>query len=64
MPLEDWWALLLTLEGREYHIWNKTTYSGNAQKTKENYVKLILPSLAYITLIRLSFCISTGERES
>ena len=25
---------------------------------------MILSSLAYITLIRLSFCISTGERES
>ena len=38
---------------REFRIWN------NAQKTKE----MILSSLAYITLIRLSFCISTGERE-
>ena len=41
---------------REFHIWN------NAQKTKENYIKMILSSLAYITPIRLSFCISTGER--
>ena len=30
---------------------------------KENDVKMILSSLAYITLIRLSFCIITGERE-
>ena len=35
----------------------------NAQKTKENYVKMILSSLAYVTPIRLSFCTSTGERE-
>ena len=33
-------------------------------KTKENDVVMILSSLAYITPIRLSFCISTGERES
>ena len=42
---------------REFRIWN------NAQKTKENDVKMILCSLAYITPIRLSFCISTGKRE-
>ena len=41
---------------REFRIWN------NAQKTKENYAKIILSSLAYITPIRRSFCISTGER--
>ena len=40
---------------REFRIRN------NTQKTKENYVKMILSSLAYITLIRLSFCISTSE---
>ena len=33
----------------------------NAQKTKEKDVKMILSSLVYITPIRLSFCISTGE---
>ena len=32
-------------------------------KAKENDVIMILSSLAYITLIRLSFCISTDERE-
>ena len=42
---------------REFHIRN------NDQKTKENDVRIILSSLAYITPIRLSFCISTGERE-
>ena len=42
---------------REFRIRN------NSQKAKENYVKIILSNRAYITLIRLSFCISTGERE-
>ena len=42
---------------REFRIRN------NAQKTKENDVKMISSSLAYITPIRLSFCVSTGERE-
>ena len=32
----------------------------NAQKTKENYIKTILFSLAYLTLIKLSFSMSTG----
>ena len=32
----------------------------NAQKAKENDVKMILSSLAYITLIRLPFCMRTG----
>ena len=41
---------------REFYIRN------NAQKTKENDVKMILSSLAYITPLRLLFCISTGER--
>ena len=44
-------------QSREFRIRN------NAERTKENYVKRIISSLAYITLIRLSFCISTGERE-
>ena len=35
----------------------------NAQKTKENDVKTISSSLAYLILTRLSFCMSTGERE-
>ena len=34
----------------------------NAQKTKENDVKTILFSLAYLTPIKLPFCMSTGER--
>ena len=42
---------------REFRIRN------NAQKTKENDVKIILSSLAYITPIRLPFCMSTGDRE-
>ena len=42
---------------REFRIRN------NTQKTMENGVKMILSSLAYITQIRLLFCISTGERE-
>ena len=42
---------------REFRIRN------NAQKMKENDVKKIFSSLAYITPMRLSFCISTGERE-
>ena len=35
----------------------------NAQKTKENDVKMILISLAYLTLIKLLFCMRTGESE-
>ena len=35
----------------------------NAQKTKENDVKMILFSLAYLAPINLPFCMSTGERE-
>ena len=42
---------------REFRIQN------NAQKTKENDVKMILFSLANLTLIKLPFCMSTGERE-
>ena len=41
---------------REFRIRN------SAQKTKENNVKIILFSLAYITPIRLPFCMSTDER--
>ena len=33
-------------------------------KTKENDAIMILSSLAFITQIMLSFCISAGERES
>ena len=39
-------------------------YTKQNPKTKENYVIMILSALAYITPLRLSFCISTGERES
>ena len=39
---------------REFRIRN------NAQKTKENDVKTILFSLAYLTLVKLPFSISTG----
>ena len=35
----------------------------NAQKMKESDVKIILSSLAYVTPIRLLFCVSKGERE-
>ena len=35
----------------------------NIQKMKENDVKMILSSLAYITPIRLPFCMSTGQKE-
>ena len=42
---------------REFRLQN------NTQKTKENDVKMILISLAYLTPIRLSICMSTGERE-
>ena len=64
--------LCLTLKGQEFRIRNKTIYTGKGgssvcgtkPKTKENDVIMILFSRAYITLIRLSFCISTGERES
>ena len=46
----------LTVKRWEFRIRN------NAQKMKEDDVKIILSSLAYITLIRLLFCMSTGER--
>ena len=42
---------------REFRIRNST------QEMKENDVKMILSSLAYITLIRLPLCMSTGKRE-
>ena len=42
---------------REFHIQN------SAQKMKENDVKTILFSLAYLTLIKLPFCMSTGKRD-
>ena len=41
---------------RDFRIWN------NTQKTKENDVKTILFSLVYLTLIKLPFCMSTGDR--
>ena len=44
----------LTLKLREFRI------RDNAPKTKENDVKTILFSLAYLTPIKLSFCMSTG----
>ena len=42
---------------REFRIQN------NAQKMKENDVKTILFSLAYLTPIKPSFCMSADERE-
>ena len=63
---------VLTLKRRALHIRNKTTLHGqqrefcirnDAQKTKENDVKTILISLAYLTPIKLPFCMGTGERE-
>ena len=39
-------------------------YTEQSPRTKENDVIMILSSLAYITPIRLSFCVNTGERES
>ena len=42
---------------REFRIRN------NTQETKENDVKTVLFSLAYLTPIKLPFCVSTGERE-
>ena len=35
----------------------------DTQKMKENYLKMILFSLVYITPIRFPFCMSTGKRE-
>ena len=64
--------LTLTLKGRSSVYGTKPLtratagdpYTEQSPKTKENDVKILLCSLAYITRIRLSFCISTGERES
>ena len=42
---------------REFRIQN------NTHKTKENDVKTILFTLAYLTPIKLPFCKSTGKRE-
>ena len=44
----------LTLKRRAFRIRN------NAQKTKENDVKTILFSMAYLTPIKLPFFMSTG----
>ena len=41
---------------REFRIRN------NAQKTKKDEVKTIIFSLAYLTPIKLSFCMREGER--
>ena len=38
-------------------------YTEQSPKTKENDVLMILSSLAYITPVRLSFCISTSLRQ-
>ena len=38
-------------------------YTEQHPKTKENDVKTILLSLAYVTLIKLPFCMTTGKRE-
>ena len=61
----------LTLKGREFRIQNKTTFTGKGGSSvygtkppKRRKIIIILSSLAYITPIRLLFCISTGERES
>ena len=40
--------------------WQEFRIRNNAQKTKENEVKTILFSLIYLTLIKLSFSMSTG----
>ena len=38
-------------------------YTEQRPNTKENDVKTILFSLAYVTLIKLPFCMTTGKRE-
>ena len=43
--------------------WWEFRIQNNAQKTKENYVKTISFSLAYLTPIRLPFCMIAGKRE-
>ena len=53
----------LTIKRSEFRIRNKNTYTGNTQKIKENDVKTILFSLAYLTQIKLPLCMSTGDRE-
>ena len=61
---------VLSLKGWEFLIRNKpltrarsgVPYTEQSPKTKENDVIMILSSLAYITPIRLLFCISTMRR--
>ena len=43
--------------------WREFRILINAQKTKENDVKIILSSLTYITPIRLPLCMSAGDTE-
>ena len=43
--------------------WREFRIRNNAQKTKENGVKTVLFTLDYLTPIKPSFCMSTGERE-
>ena len=63
------WYSDLTLRGREFCKRNKTTYTGKGGSSvygtkPQNERKLCkndFSSLAYMTPIRLSFCISAGE---
>ena len=51
----------------QYHLHGQgrgVPYKEQSPKTKENDVIMILSSLAYITLIKLSFCTSASEKES
>ena len=57
-------AGVLYMEQNHLHgQWREFRIRNNTQKTKESDVKTILFSLAYLTLIKLSFCMSKGERE-
>ena len=56
-------GVLYTEQNHLHRQWREFRVRNNAQKMKENDVKIILFSLAYLTLIKLLFCMSTGERE-
>ena len=54
-------GVLYTEQNHLHRQWREFRIRNSAQKTKENDVKTILVSLAHLTLIRLSFCMSTDE---
>ena len=56
-------GVLYTEKNHLHRQWWEFCIRNNAQKTKEKDVKTLLFSLAYLTLIKLPYCRSTGKRD-